>query len=94
MGNGMLGGRQLRWGILGTVIAALCCFTPVLAILLSAVGLGWAAGYLDYVLLPALAFFVGLTVYAVWKRQQNTRHGVACDCETLTQHQVSKKLIT
>jgi len=25
-------------------------------------------GYLDYVLLPALVFFVGLTVYALWRR--------------------------
>lgn len=91
MKNGTLGGRELRWGILGTVIAALCCFTPGLAILLGAVGLGWAAGYLDYVLLPALAFFVGLTIYAVWKRQQNTTHGVACDCETPTQQQIRER---
>ena len=25
-------------------------------------------GYLDYVLLPALAFFIGLTIYAVYTR--------------------------
>ena len=30
--------RLLRVGLLGSVIAALCCFTPVLVILLSAVG--------------------------------------------------------
>jgi hypothetical protein len=37
----------------GTVIVALCCFTPVLVITLSAIGLGAVVGYLDYVLLPA-----------------------------------------
>ena len=57
------------------VIAALCCFTPVLVVLLGAVGLSAWLGWLDYVLLPALAIFVGLTVYAVWRRQrrQTTR---------------------
>lgn len=62
-------------GIAGTVIAALCCFTPVLVVLLGAVGLSAWLGWLDYVLLPALAFFVALTVYAVWRRQRrlNTR---------------------
>lgn len=57
-------------GIVGTVIAALCCFTPILVVLLGAVGLSAWLGWLDYVLLPALVFFVALTVYAVWRRQR------------------------
>jgi mercuric ion transport protein len=57
-------------GIIGTVILALCCFTPVLVVLLALVGLSAIVGYLDYVLLPALAFFVILTLYAVWRRQR------------------------
>jgi len=60
----------LRFGIAGTVIAALCCFTPILVVLLGAVGLSAALGWLDYVLLPSLAFFVGLTIYAVYRRQK------------------------
>lgn len=60
----------LTTGLIGTVIAALCCFTPVLVILLGVVGLSAMIGYLDYVLLPALAFFVLLTIYALWRRQQ------------------------
>ena len=60
----------LTTGIIGAVIAALCCFTPVLVILLGVVGLSAVIGYLDYVLLPALAFFVLLTIYALWRRQQ------------------------
>ncbi|MFK5979103.1 MAG: mercury resistance system transport protein MerF [Rhizobiaceae bacterium] len=62
--------KIITTGIIGTVIAALCCFTPVLVILLGAVGLSAIVGYLDYVLLPALAFFVILTIYAVWRRQR------------------------
>lgn len=59
----------LRTGIIGTVIAALCCFTPVLVVLLGAVGLSAWLGWLDYVLLPALAMFVGITIYALVRRR-------------------------
>ena len=65
--------RLLTTGIIGTVIAALCCFTPVLVVLFGFVGLWAVLGWLDYVLFPALAFFIGLTIYAVWRRQRNTR---------------------
>lgn len=59
----------LRLVIVGTAIAALCCFTPVLVVLLGAVGLSAALGWLDYVLLPALGAFVALTVYAFVRRR-------------------------
>jgi mercuric ion transport protein len=67
--------KLLGVGIVGTVIAALCCFTPVLVILLGVIGLSGLLGYLDYVLLPALAFFVGLTVYALYlnKKEQQSK---------------------
>ena len=58
----------LKTGIIGTVVAAICCFTPFLVLLLGTVGLSSLTGYLDLVLLPALGFFILLTVYAVWKR--------------------------
>ncbi len=57
----------LRVSIIGTTLVALCCFTPVLVILLGVVGLSALTGYLDYVLLPALAIFIGLTIYAPTK---------------------------
>ena len=63
-------------GIIGTVIAALCCFTPVLVILLGTVGLSAATGYLDYVLFPALGFFVLLTLFAVWRRRRRERQSL------------------
>ena len=59
----------LRTSIIGTVVAALCCFTPVLVVLFSAVGLSALVGYLDYVLFPALGFFLLLTLYAFWRTQ-------------------------
>lgn len=60
----------LRLSVIGTVLVALCCFTPILVILLGTVGLAALAGYLDYVLLPALAFFIGLTAYALWRKKR------------------------
>lgn len=61
--------RTLLWAsVAGTVVAALCCATPVLAIFLGAIGLSaWVAG-LDYVLIPALAMFIGLLLYALKRR--------------------------
>ena len=61
--------KVLQFGLIGTVIAALCCFTPVLVVLFGVVGLSAAIGYLDYVLLPAFVFFVLVTIYALWRRQ-------------------------
>lgn len=57
-------------GLVGTVLVALCCSTPVLVMLFGVVGLSALAGYLDYVLLPALVFFLGLAVYAVYRHEK------------------------
>ncbi len=62
--------KLLGTGFVGTLIVALCCFTPLLVVLLGVVGLSAALGWLDYVLFPALAFFIGLTIYAVYRRQK------------------------
>ena len=66
----------IRTGIIGAVVAALCCFTPVLVVLLGAVGLSALTGYLDAVIMPALAFFVGLTVFAVYRRNQTLKGAI------------------
>lgn len=60
----------LKTGIAGSVIAATCCFTPILVILLGAVGLSAWLGWLDSVLLPTLVIFLGITVYGLWRRQR------------------------
>lgn len=59
----------LKTGVIGTIIALICCLTPALVILLSVVGLSAATGWLDFVLLPALAIFLLMTGYALWKRK-------------------------
>ena len=58
-------------GAAGSVIAAICCFTPALVVLLGAIGLSSWLAWLDYVLLPALAFFLGLTGFALMRMQRN-----------------------
>jgi mercuric ion transport protein len=62
----------LKVGVIGTIIAALCCFTPVLVVFFGVVGLSAVVGYLDYVLLPALAVFVLITIYAVIRLARKT----------------------
>ena len=52
-----------KTGIVGTVIAVICCFTPFLVIVLGAVGLSAWLGWLDYVLLPALAICIAIMGY-------------------------------
>lgn len=59
----------LRTGVAGTVVAALCCATPVLVVLLGAVGLSGWVGWLDYALIPALVVFVGITIYTLRRRR-------------------------
>ena len=61
----------LKLGIIGTITAALCCFTPVLVVLFGIVGLSALVGYLDYVLFPALGIFILLTIYALWRKSKN-----------------------
>jgi len=60
----------LKTGIVGTILAAVCCFTPVLVALLGVIGLSSIIGYLDAVLLPALGIFLVMIIYALWKNQR------------------------
>jgi mercuric ion transport protein len=62
--------RLLKTGLAGTLVAAVCCFTPVLALLFGAVGLSAWLGYADYVLWPALAVFLALTAYALARQRR------------------------
>jgi mercuric ion transport protein len=62
--------KLLKIGITGSIIAAICCFTPFLVVLLGALGLSAWLGWLDIVLLPALVIFLAITGYALWKRSR------------------------
>ena len=67
--------KLLKTGVIGTCVAAVCCFTPALVVLVSAVGLSAIIGWLDFVLLPALALFLARTGYALYQRNQERREG-------------------
>lgn len=56
----------LKVGIVGAVIAALCCFTPLLVVLLGAAGLAAVVGWLDYALFPLLFASLGIIAQALW----------------------------
>ena len=63
--------KLLTTGIVGTLVTAVCCFTPVLGVLLGAVGLSALLGLLDFVLIPALLFFIGITIFALVRRSNS-----------------------
>ena len=54
--------KGLYAAIAGTVLVALCCFTPLVVILMAAIGLTALTPYLDYILLPALGIMAIVTV--------------------------------
>lgn len=56
--------------ILGTVLVALCCFTPLLIVTLGAIGLSVLTPYLDSILLPVLVLMLIVTAmaYRKWQR--------------------------
>jgi mercuric ion transport protein len=56
----------LKTGSIGTVIAAICCFTPALVILLGFAGLSAFIGWLDYGLFPILFVSMGMVAYAFY----------------------------
>ncbi|NQZ41336.1 MAG: mercury resistance system transport protein MerF [Moritella sp.] len=53
---------MFKTGVLGGIVTTICCFTPILVIIFSAVGLAAAIKYLDFVLFPMLAIFIVLAV--------------------------------
>ena len=60
----------LTSGIAGTVIVAICCFTPALVIVLGAIGLSAWLAWLDFVLFPLLILFFGIAIFGFirWMR--------------------------
>lgn len=71
----------VKTGVIGAIVAAVCCATPVLVIALGAVGLSALTGYLDYVLFPALAICLGMIGYGLYRQR---RTGAAAVNKTVT----------
>lgn len=65
--------RRFLTAAMGTAVAALCCFTPILAVIFGAIGLGVINRHLDYILLPALVLMIVLSVisYRKWKQAEH-----------------------
>ncbi len=57
----------LRTGIAGGVVAGLCCVTPILGLVLGAIGLSAWLAYADYVILPLLVGFIALAGVGIWR---------------------------
>jgi mercuric ion transport protein len=73
----------IKAGGIGMVVAAMCCFSPLLVITLGIVGLGDITGYLDNLFLPALFFFLGLLSYGMLLRKKE--HLAWCNQKDLSE---------
>jgi len=62
--------KCFKVGLWAAVIAAICCFTPVLVIGSGFVGLAALTRYLDAVLFPMLALLLILAGYGLWQRKR------------------------
>ena len=63
-------------GGVGAGIALLCCFTPLLAVSLGALGLTALVGWwLDLILFPMLAVFLGVFLYGLYLRRRRSASG-------------------
>ena len=60
--------KMLRTGSIGVAIAAICCFTPALVVLVGFAGLSAIVGWLDYGLFPILFASMGLVAHALYLR--------------------------
>ena len=63
--------KCFKTGIWGSIITAICCFTPVLVVGLGLVGLAALTPHLDYVLFPVLGLFLILAFYG-WRKQKRS----------------------
>jgi mercuric ion transport protein len=59
----------LKTGIIGSIITAICCFTPTLVVIFTAIGLTALVVYLDYILFPLLTIFLGMMIWGIYKQK-------------------------
>ena len=77
----MANGKVFKPGIWGTIVTAICCFTPLLPLLLGLVGLVVLIPYLDYVLFPLLFLFLGMALIG-WRQRRSGRPVGEKACKT------------
>jgi mercuric ion transport protein len=61
--------RWTRNGLIGTVVTALCCFTPLLVWVFAGLGFAAAVPWIDPVLLPFLGISVVLMIWGVTRKK-------------------------
>lgn len=65
----MDGNKCFKTGLWGSIVAAVCCFTPLLVVGLGLIGLTAFTPYLDIVLLPLLCIFLIVALYGWWMKK-------------------------
>ena len=65
--------KLMKTGAIGTVLAAICCFTPLLVWVLGAIGLTSLVAYLDIVLLPLLGIFFIMLLVGLFLKFKNSK---------------------
>ncbi len=81
----MSGNSYLRTGIIGTVVTALRCFTPLLVVPFAVLGVSAWLGWIDYLPLPMLGLLLAVTAHALyrwWGRPAGAPGGTAAAGET------------
>jgi len=74
----MKNNKYLPVGLTGTLLMALCCFTPALVLLLGALGLSAFVGWwLDLILFPAMAIFMAIAAYGFYQRRHASERTAA-----------------
>jgi mercuric ion transport protein len=64
--------NRLIWtGVAGAAVAAICCFTPALVVVLGGIGLSAWLAWADKLVLPAAAVFIAIAVLGFYR----LRHG-------------------
>ncbi len=66
------GKTQMKSGITSSAVAAVCCFSPLLVVLLGAVGLSSWLGWIDYVIFPVMFASLGVVAHASYIRSGKT----------------------
>jgi mercuric ion transport protein len=75
--------RSLMTGAIGAALAAICCATPLLAVVLGGIGLSASPAKVDYIVMPALFLGVALVGLGLYRRHVPTACG-----DTSTNEQV------
>ncbi len=67
--------KLLKTGIIGAVVATILCATPLLLILVAAIGLSTWLVWFDYLAFAGLILFVGMAAYALLILYRRKRGG-------------------